>query len=108
MWKEILQYYSIHSLKTADSVCLNLFMTDNGRCDIPHASSSELEQNINKFIINKFQIKVLNSTVQKDLKMKRIQLYIDVRGDFLGPPYGTTTVVISKQSRKRSFGNTES
>ena len=33
LWK-----YSIQSLKTTDSVLLNQFIRDNGRCDIPHAA----------------------------------------------------------------------
>ena len=33
LWK-----YSIQRMKTADSVFLNLFMKDNGICDIPHAA----------------------------------------------------------------------
>ena len=41
--KRILWKYSIQSLKTADSILLNLFIKDNGGCDIPHAAYPSVE-----------------------------------------------------------------
>ena len=49
------------------------------------------------------------TTVPEDQKMFKNKYYIDVRGELLGPPHGTTTaVVISKRSDERSFENTTS
>ena len=38
IWKETIWKYSIQSLITTYSVLLSLFMSDNGRCDIPYAA----------------------------------------------------------------------
>ena len=55
-------------------------MRDNGRCDIPHAAKLRVERYCSQISVEPYSPEGPENVKQEN--------YIDVRGDFLGPPHG--------------------